>query len=521
MAWFAGVASDYRGLLAKVAEFASADNAVIAAIVNAGSGYQVGDFPNVSGGTATSAAQLEVTAVDGSGGVTGLRIRNGGAYSADPPVGTATTGGNGTGLTVTVTTLAGGWSVLRQTVGIFAVAANSITAPGSGYVMNDILTLDSSGDAGTSPTTEATFRVIAVDGSGGITSIAVETPGSYIAADGSSGLPLTGGTGSGATIAPLWDGVDAEDQLIMEGVGSGADEIFIGIRTFSNSPTGARNWELAGMIGFDASLGWTAQPSISPGRFDNQTSITGGAFYHLRDTVTNYWISINSSRIVVVTQSGTNFHTCYLGFIDRLATADAYPYPLLIVGTSTEQTLNATGSGIELAGLPSPVADSQGIGWGPGILRTPGGAWKNYRNALARLGQYDIETNFVSSWPSAALINLSGSLPTIDQWGTISTSLIWTSMIGDDPGETPTYKLEPTPGVSGSVSPIFPVTLLDLQGSFIYGQLAGVFWVSSSQDSGSPAVSNDTFTLPSGARFRLFQNVAATSFYNFICIEEA
>lgn len=73
-------------------------------IGNNGVNYAVGDTFTVSGGTRTVAATGIVTKVNGSGGVTGFRITNGGtnSYSALPtsPVST-TTSGSGTGFTFT------------------------------------------------------------------------------------------------------------------------------------------------------------------------------------------------------------------------------------------------------------------------------------------------------------------------------------------------------------------------------------------------------------------------------------
>lgn len=79
----------------------STDQAIYSAAITAGgSGYAIGDTVTLSGGTGTAAVGW-VSAVS-AGAVTGIRWTNFGSYSAIPgsPVAT-TTGGSGTGLTVT------------------------------------------------------------------------------------------------------------------------------------------------------------------------------------------------------------------------------------------------------------------------------------------------------------------------------------------------------------------------------------------------------------------------------------
>ena len=64
-----------------------------------GSGYAVGDVLSVSGGTFTTAATLQVTAVS-AGAVTAVAVKSPGAYSVIPTGTLATTGGTGSGCTV-------------------------------------------------------------------------------------------------------------------------------------------------------------------------------------------------------------------------------------------------------------------------------------------------------------------------------------------------------------------------------------------------------------------------------------
>jgi hypothetical protein len=68
-------------------------------VLSGGTGYVVGDIVSVSGGTPTTAARVRVDAVN-TGVVTAVSVFDPGVYTA-PSVSTATTGGTGSGLTLT------------------------------------------------------------------------------------------------------------------------------------------------------------------------------------------------------------------------------------------------------------------------------------------------------------------------------------------------------------------------------------------------------------------------------------
>lgn len=70
----------------------------------------------------------------------------------------------------------------------------TVNAAGSGYTVNDVLTLD----LGTG--TEATLTVTAIGASGEVSTVAITTSGDYTAfPSGVTGISVTGGTGTGAT----------------------------------------------------------------------------------------------------------------------------------------------------------------------------------------------------------------------------------------------------------------------------------------------------------------------------------
>ena len=112
-----------------------------AAVAAAGSSYAVNDILTVAGGTGT-AATMKVTAVDGSGAVTGIKVRTSGDYSATPSNPVSVTGGGGTGATLTLTfdlKAKTGWS------GLTTLPNSTITVVGDGFVVGEA-TVDGSGD---------------------------------------------------------------------------------------------------------------------------------------------------------------------------------------------------------------------------------------------------------------------------------------------------------------------------------------------------------------------------------------
>jgi len=82
-----------------------------------GTGYVVGDILTAVGGTGT-AATLRVVKLGANGSVRGLKVQTGGNYSVRPGSGVSTTGGTGTGCTVTMR---------------YAVLTITVTSGGSNY----------------------------------------------------------------------------------------------------------------------------------------------------------------------------------------------------------------------------------------------------------------------------------------------------------------------------------------------------------------------------------------------------
>ncbi|MCQ8240504.1 hypothetical protein [Rhizosaccharibacter radicis] len=163
-----------------------------------GKSYKAGDVLSIGGVTGTSAT-FTVGSVDGNGGITGFSSSTPGTMTGIPNTSMVTlTGGSGTGASIMVN-----WTQGSAT-GTFGATFNVFSSTGSGYAVNDTVTL--SGDTGTA----AAFKVTKVSATGGImldptlvpiTGMTVASTGTVTAIGGSNGYHgVTGGSGTGASL---------------------------------------------------------------------------------------------------------------------------------------------------------------------------------------------------------------------------------------------------------------------------------------------------------------------------------
>lgn len=206
----------------------------------AGSGYAIGDAI-----TLALDATVEVTAVDGSGGVADCRIVSRGTPSTSRPsiVPSSTAGGGGAGFRPVL-----GWRGAVKAV----ETRPEINDAGSGYRAGETLTL-----SGGTSTAAATVYVDSVDGSGAITGIRLLSVGKYSATP-PNPVGVTGGSGSGAQFDVVWVGAGhgirayarfTTDNVVCEQFGGHG--VFVGagssFKPFTgNGSTNANNFHING-----------------------------------------------------------------------------------------------------------------------------------------------------------------------------------------------------------------------------------------------------------------------------------
>ena len=182
--WQNSTSTDYLEMLDQLLELATSDHVATTAVNVGGTGYVVGDILTVAGGTSTHTAKIEVTAVS-AGVITAVRVDEGGAYTVDPSLtANAVTGGTGTGATMDLT--------MHDS----SVQTATINAAGTGYAINDILTV-----VGGTFSTAATITVTVVGGGGEVQGIRIAQSGLYsVDPTLTANAVTTNGGGTGATI---------------------------------------------------------------------------------------------------------------------------------------------------------------------------------------------------------------------------------------------------------------------------------------------------------------------------------
>lgn len=125
----------------------------------AGTGYSVGNLLNLAGGTSTTSLTLLVTAVNGTGGITGASIANMGDYTVTPTYPASVTGGTGSGATFTIANL-------LTTASIASLTLNNTHA--NGVTMGNTFSNYASQTGGISGTLTLTNGVLDNQGGGAL-----------------------------------------------------------------------------------------------------------------------------------------------------------------------------------------------------------------------------------------------------------------------------------------------------------------------------------------------------------------
>jgi hypothetical protein len=511
MAYQTGTVTDYVDLLNELVDFLTSQGVATVAVNAGGGSYVVGDVLTASGGTSTHAATFEVTSVGGGGDVTGIIVLEHGAYTSTPGNPVSTTGGTGTGCTLDLTWQDTGWSILRETQE--AVSATP-AAGGTGYQVGDQLSLV----GGVEVAETAVFNVDSVGGGGDVTGVSLVTDGSYGETP-ANAVSTTGGNGSNCTLNVTWQDLDDEDkQVILEGEGSGADQIFVGIRSFSSAPI--YNWELAGMTGFDSGLIFGNQPGISPGRWDaGPVADQCGAYVPLNNSTMTYWFFADGRRFIVIAKIGAVYANLHVGFIDPFSISADYPYPLLILGCSSDPMKPYNDTSIGYSGMTEPIsADGYEVG-GPGWLREPGGTW-----TMVRCSKQTTPTGRLDPDPEDVVIYPTGQ---IDRANLDEEDLFYyTEWTPDDlvpyagiPG-SPDVEYWQTPETPDFITPIYPATLYKSGTQMqVFGEMADVFWMSTFTET-TNIVTEDTVTI-NGDVYLVFQNCNRNDAWAHFCIKRS
>jgi hypothetical protein len=509
MSWIRGTATDYSDLSDELVNAATGNSVATVAVNSGGTGYTVGDILSIAGGTGTVTAQVEVTSV-AAGVIDGVRIYNAGVYTATPSTPNSATGGTGSGASITLTFTGGnGWTANRNT-GRGISAVDSIASGGTGYSVNDVITL-----AGGVYDTVATLTVTTVS-SGAVTGVSITEAGDYevYPADPVAQASVAPTGGSGATFNLTWEA--GERIVMLEGEGGGADAIHAGWRTFQNSTSGYYNWELHAMTGFNSANKFADQPGVSPGFYDATLSADkAGAYLLLSNTSIEYWFSITSYRIIGIVKVGTAYFNFYMGWGNRFATSSEYPYPMIVAGHTSLWDAIYNQSQLS-SGLTDPWtdSDSEGSANGPMLVYYTDGAWWTISNGLSSVSSRTARRDRVvcpAGIPNGVTDNSVAPenkfVSNIFDWGEI---INYTSASGATEAN-----VSPTPGTA-DFHILFPCPIVFFDPTHqIVMELDDVYWVS-----GFGSITTEDRIIESGEVYRVFQNCNRTDNYAYLAVKE-
>lgn len=529
--WHTDTTNDYQTALQDLIDIATSDHVATVAINAGGTGYTVGDVLTVAGGTSTHVATLLVTSV-AAGVIDGVRVANGGAYTADPTLtANAVTGGTGSGATMDLTMSGTGWTVDRRE---YRGARATPNAGGSGYVLNEILTT-----TGGTFTEAATWRVTQVSGGAvvevepvapGATTTVVEGTGIYSVTPSNPASTTSSGSGTGCTLD-----IEYEEELIMEGSGTGSQDITVGIKTYQTEDTTGFetcfNWALFAMTSYNGGLKFFEQPNISPG-FSTSPAVEPnlqtiiGAFVPLRDQdgsfPITYWFNITPSRIICVFKVEgsltTEYSSMFMGYLNQLGTTTEIPFPMYVSGCAHRKNVYYADTTPYITGLTS--MDGGGADSGPGYIYRPHtGSWAGICNS-------DVAETGTSRTPHQdSAVYPGGSPNQIDPapgFGQIAADG-WSDWGGAFPDTgvpgIATWELYPTPDSGGDIYWLLPATVVDSDDNsddfFAWGEMDDVFWVHRA----GTLTAEDTITID-GEQYRVFQNGNRQSEWDYMAIKE-
>lgn len=308
--------------------------------------------------------------------------------------------------------------------------------------------------------------------------------------------------------------VAPERELLMHGLGSGAEAIYVGIETRRQIASGTFYWELAGATGFDNGEDFDNQPGSTRNNLDANDLTTP-----LNNGIIDYFFVIDPFHIKGVFKSGASYTNLYMGFLYTYATAAEYPYPLYISGCSSAPSRNVpyNDSSNFQSGMHDPLSTIGSADDGPGAIREVDGQWYKMRNSYAFNKTQDnpIQRGI---WPAQQGENTELSIPAADEFiGGVLSHLAASQWFGANLDGAPAQQLTATQDTGGDIAFLWPTIMWQMLPSLqILGELIDVY---SCIVKGTGAVSEDTLTDANGDTYILFQNCNRTDTWAFFAMK--
>lgn len=377
-----------------------------------------------------------------------------------------------------------------------AVSA-AVAAGGTGYTVGDQLTLVT-GTGTTFGPGSAVFNVDTVS-AGAVTAVSLVTAGAYHYVAAPTPVATTGGTGTGATLTVTYANTNTSldgKRLILEGIGSGSDQIFVGIAAFDQGGN-VIGWNVHGFTGFQDEVDFFNQPGVSP----------GNTIVPLGNGVTTHWFFVTGRRMICVFRIGTSYLNMYLGFINQFGTSTDFPYPLLVGGCSSLNVIFSD-SLAGMSGMNDPIYHTTtGVPFGPMQLRLPSGLWKPLANSAGALSFRSVRREAGITPPGEIL----------------AANKTWSDFIPLIVG-SPTFTYRQTPDSTAATNFRFPlipsIVWESVPQSAIHGELDNVFWAGTLSEGSGQAIPEDVYNV-NGDDYILFPNCNRSDHWaNFLIKKE-
>jgi hypothetical protein len=532
--------ADYHELVWKIVAAATSQHVATVAVNAAGTGYVVGDVLTLTHAGAAFDARFEVTTVGGSGDITGLRIVSSGAFANRLASAAVAAGGSGYAV----------GDVLEVQGGSAREKAKVVVATLSGSAVATVTVAESGGAYATPP------------GSGSAT-VGVG-PNAYAGDDaatlnptmtgliGTTGLSVTGGTGSAATVDITlaetgwavddrntdnvsFNGVTNEKEVVLVGDATGrTNKPYIGLTTLTRTNGLDTRYGIAlhGMTAHNPAIALSAQPALlgTPGTWSDSLPYLVGPENQAQEI--DLFISIDDVRLTGVINANPGAATTtdgaylsfYMGYLDSLATEAEAPYPMFIHGACRSVNVDPANPSTSISSMPEFARATFTAPGGHYFFFSETQSWRTFEG-----GRLDNSGELLGDqviWPSQMTTPVTDpeddefvpeSRETIelpyDVFRTVRQAAVrrWLPIPGS------TAKHYPLPFVITSRDSTTFSETLDLP----VGQLRGCFWVFNSDASGNAYANFAEDYLEDGSdRYRVFQNHRNNQRYNFFCIKE-
>lgn len=538
----AAQATDYHDLVTKVVAMLTSQHVATVAVNSGGSGYVVGDIVTLTHASSYLDARFEVTTVS-AGVITGLRIVDGGAFAQRAASATVSVGGSGYAV----------GDIIEVQGGTTREKAKFQVATLSGSAVATVSLFETGGAYSSTPSNPADTVGVGPTAFAGDDACTLTV--TYQSIVGTTGLSVTGGSGSSATVDITlaesgWsvddrntnsltvNGVTNEKEVVLVGDASGfTNKPFISFVTgTSTSGVDTRYWIACyGMTAHNPLLNHWEAPGLSPGRNTGTGAFETGAYLLCDENQAqniDFWISVNDRRVMVVINNNPGagntddgiYHQAYLGFLSRFGTESEQPYPMMVGASANSPNLDESAAGQQISGLPelnAPTGSVSGFNYYDEISS----GWENISNTT---NLQTTSTRPRSMFPMAQAYDKNAAANTADYIVEDGPLLFW-SGLGSTGRASPTRVLYPVPGSASDLHTLFPFTLVvQPSGSTVddaedraVGQVDGVFWIHATDNTGAQIsnFSEDYVTIGSD-RYRVFHNHVHTARYQYIAILE-